>query len=220
MKKYKVRNIPNIFNANLRSAFLTMIILLVFICLSTSELFSQEDENKEEIKVHNGGFGGSIVKYTLVKEQEGIILGYYGGWIIDHKYVIGAGGYSLFNRVKADNLPSFGHDETYYLKSSYGGLILEYIFYPDDFIRANYHILVGGGEVKYVNYDNYDFNYHGKSSYYIIEPDISFDINVIKNIKLSIGGGYHFVTGVNLDGVSNKDLSGFSASFTIKLGSF
>jgi hypothetical protein len=137
-----------------------------------------------------------------------------------HKYAIGLGGYSLFNRITADKLPSFAPGETFYLKSSYGGLFIEYIIYPDDFIRANFHLLIGGGEVKYVNYDNYDFNYHGKSMFYVIEPDINFDITVMKYVKLCFGGGYRFVTGVDIEGISNKDLSGFSVNFAIKLGSF
>lgn len=209
--------VAKIFN----SRGIKQLILLSFsIFIFTVNIHPQTDSEEPVQEKSFKGYGSPLLTFTKLKGQNAFIIGYNGGWIIDNKYVIGLGGYSLFNRVEADKLASFPHGETYYLKISYGGLSLEYLINPDSFYNINLRLLAGGGEVKYVNYDNYDFNYHGKSGFFVLEPEVDFEVNVMKYIRLITGVSYRFISKADLEGISNKDLSGFSVHFAIKLGSF
>jgi hypothetical protein len=51
------------------------------------------DETLFSGNVEHGGFGGPVVKFTQIKDEFGVLVGGRGGWIINHSFVLGAGGY-------------------------------------------------------------------------------------------------------------------------------
>jgi hypothetical protein len=55
---------------------------------------------------------------------------------------------------------------------------------------------------------------------FVIEPSLLAELNVTNFLRLAVGGGYRFATGVELSGLTNADLSGVSVSVNLKFGSF
>ncbi len=73
---------------------------IMVICLVAFPAFAQE-ETLIKGDVESGGFGGPVVKMTSLNGQDGILVGGRGGWILNHSFIIGGGGYGLANNVRA-----------------------------------------------------------------------------------------------------------------------
>jgi hypothetical protein len=98
----------------------TVLILLI----ACPVLSAQEETLLGEGKISNGGFGGPVVKFTSINKHFGVLVGGQGGWIINHTFIIGGGGYGLMNNIKAYNAFL---EESQLLNFGYGGLELHYI---------------------------------------------------------------------------------------------
>lgn len=85
--------------------------------------------------LESGGFGALAVKLSDVADDFEVFVGARVGWIINHTFVIGAGGYGLASDNRA---VAFG----------YGGLELEYINRSGKPLHYSVYTLVGGGGVK------------------------------------------------------------------------
>ena len=48
-----------------------------------------------------GGYGGPVVKFTTINNDWEVMVGGRGGWIINHSFVLGGGGYGLVTDVEA-----------------------------------------------------------------------------------------------------------------------
>lgn len=74
-----------------------VIVTAILLVLPLSVL--SQEKTLLEGEVSHGGFGGPAVKFTSVNGDFGIMVGGRGGWIIDHTFVIGGGGYGLLNDI-------------------------------------------------------------------------------------------------------------------------
>lgn len=185
--------------------------ILVMLLVATTA-WAQE-ETLFSGKLESGGFGGPVVKMTQFIDKSGILVGGRGGWIINHAFVIGGGGYGLVNEITAsnDSLLSFG----------YGGVELEYVHRSNKLLHFTVQTLIGGGSVEYRDKRNKDAqNNDVHDDFFIAEPGVNVILNVSKNFRIGLGGSYRYVTGVSFRGLNNSDLSGPSAVLTFKFGSF
>jgi len=90
--------------------------------------------------VESGGMGAPVVKFTEIGNEFSVMAGGRGGWIINHTFLIGGGGYGLANDLDLDGLHPRRDVEF-----GYGGLELEYINNSDGLIHFTLQGLVGGG---------------------------------------------------------------------------
>jgi hypothetical protein len=77
-------------------------------------------------KVKHGGYGAPEVKFTTMTGDPAVLVGFQGGWIINHGFVIGAAGYGLSTTHDAPaalSLPSTRST----LQFGYGGPRLGYV---------------------------------------------------------------------------------------------
>jgi len=194
-------------------------------------LSAQEHETLFDAPVEHGGFGSLVTKITPVRGELGVMLGGYGGWLINHRFMIGAGGYGLTNNVRAsaDAEQLYSIDgEALYLEFGYGGLMFEYIFSPHKLVHLNFHALVGAGGVSYredwYGYIEGDHNrrrYGRGNAVFVAEPTLSVELNVTTWFRIAAGGSYRFVSGIDdLKGIENSDLAGPSGTLSLKFGKF
>jgi hypothetical protein len=170
-------------------------------------------------KMSNGGFGGPVIKYTEIKNEPAILVGGRGGWIINHTFIIGGGGYGLVNQIEADNLIDYAQP---YLNFGYGGLELEYIIQSDHLVHFSIYTLIGAGGVNYrynSNGDWEDWNYNS-DDFFVLEPALNVEVNVTSFFRINTGVDYRMISGVSYDNLKNEDFSGFSGVLTLKFGSF
>ncbi|HEY4611797.1 MAG TPA: hypothetical protein VII11_02320 [Bacteroidota bacterium] len=201
-------------------------LLLSLIFLFTIPALAQEETLIGSGEVEHGGYGAVVVKFTSVNDDFGVLVGGRGGWIINHTFSIGGAGYGLANNIRAHSVGPFGQE---FVDFGYGGLDLEYISNSDDLVHFSIHALIGAGGVGFRRgfgdndngWDNYyDHDSHRYDAFFIFEPGINIDLNIIKWFRASLGAGYRYISGVNSGASTNADLSGPSGILTFRFGKF
>ena len=201
---------------------------VIIISLSFSFLlFAQEETLVGNGEVTHGGFGAPVIKYTQIKGEPGLLVGGRGGWIINHTFVIGGGGYGLVNDIEANNYLFFDPwGSKPYLNFGYGGLELEYIVQSNNLIHFSIYTLIGAGGISYRN-SLWDHNEDGwenwespSDAFFVFEPEVNAELNVISFFRIDAGVSYRFISGLNFDDLKNSDLAGPSAVLTFKFGKF
>ena len=192
--------------------------LWLFLCLmGTSALAAQNDETLISGKIESGGFGALVSKLTEIDGKTAIIGGGRGGWIINHTFVVGGGGYGLVNNIKPEGISS---EKDLLLEMGYGGLEFEYIANSQRLIHYSIYTLIGGGSVEYRERDHSFEEVYASDGFFVAEPGVSFELNVTKSFRVGLGTSYRYINGVNLEGTSNSELRGLSANLTLKFGKF
>jgi hypothetical protein len=191
-------------------------IVFLLVIVFTFSAFAQE-ETLLSGDIESGGFGGPSVRVTNINGESAVLVGGHGGWIINHTFVLGGGGYGLVNDVKAKVTDSIHQ----YVEMGYGGLELQYIASSDKLLHLSMEILVGGGGIGYKPEDNDDFNSVRKhDTFFILEPSVHANLNVAQFFRIAVGVSYRYVSGLKSIVSTNVDLSGPSASLILKFGKF
>lgn len=173
----------------------------------------------------NGWFVAPATKITRVNAEDVTLGGLRVGWIINHNFSIGFAGYGMGDN---DGVPAAAReyyknpDGTYRdleLIYGYGGVEAEYTGRWDSLVNYSVGAIMGAGNVEYAENDIDDgFNHH--DSFFVFEPGVNVELNVIRWMKAGVGASYRVATGVDTIGLDNHDVSGFSGTITFKFGRF
>jgi hypothetical protein len=195
---------------------LQLTVLSLFLCF---QLFAQEQTLVGSGEMSNGGFGGPVIKYTQIKNEPAVLVGGRGGWIINHTFVIGGGGYGLANQIEADYFTNYNQP---YIDFGYGGLELEYIIQSDQLVHFSIYTLIGAGGVHFRDnsYDDWDDWYFDSDEFFVLEPALNVEVNITSFFRINAGANYRYISGLNYNNLNNEDFSGFSGVLTLKFGSF
>jgi hypothetical protein len=205
---------------------------LFFLFVLIPTLALAQEETLLSGGVEHGGFGGPVVKVTRINGQDAVLVGGRGGWIINHTFVIGGGGYGLVTDVRPSVPGLLGQDK---LMLGYGGLELEFILQSDRVVHLTVPILIGAGAVGYRN----GYWGHGVDldlgidnrfdTFFIVEPGVDLELNVVSFFRINAGLSYRHVSGIGVPTditgsarplASNSDLRGVSWMIGFKFGSF
>jgi hypothetical protein len=203
--------------------------VIIFLIVTGMIGYSQEETLLDE-NFESSGYGGPVVKFTQIKDEFGLLIGGYGGWLINHTFMIGGGGYGLVNKIKANPEAQ----DLYYsftgrplnIEMGYGGVILEYINNSNSLVHFAISTLIGGGGITYNERDDNnwdwsnDLNNKPHDAFFVVEPELKAELNIASFCRLNVGCSYRFISGVNIIGLKNSDLSGPSANITLKFGKF
>jgi hypothetical protein len=192
---------------------------------------AQETETLLSAPVEHGGYGALVLKGSPVGGNMEMLVGAYGGWLINHQLMLGAGGYGLTTEARASQEAQDAYGiagAPLYLAFDYGGFVTEYTCSPTKLVHATAQLLIGGGAVTYREsysnhgFDDYnDYHYGPTETVFVLEPSIAIEANITTWFRVSAGGGYRYVSGVEtLRGIGNGDLSGFSGNLALKFGAF
>lgn len=198
---------------------------ILILLIPATVIFSQDETLVELGEVDHGGYGALVINFTNVKDDLGVMVGGYGGWLINHSFLIGAGGFGLANNIKAPVIAqplgtATANQDLLYIKEGYGGLILEYIFNSKKLIHYNIQTLIGAGGVTYSLKNQYDTGEDQNSPFFVWEIGANAEFNIVKYFRLCLGGKYRMINGVDMPGITDSDLSGANLALTFKFGSF
>lgn len=190
--------------------------LLALLLVATPALAQQKSLFDSDVPM--GGYGGPSIKVTSVNDQLGLMVGGTGAWVLDNSLIIGGAGYGLTTETMTQGL---GADTTQ-IDMGYGGGIVGYQFMTNEIVHFGVQTLIGAGGVTYQRRDNDE---NGSTSdnadgFLVVEPGVNLELNVAKNIRVSLEGSYRFINGAELPGTTNSSLGGPSAALTVKFGSF
>lgn len=200
--------------------------MLLLFAVATSK--AQEEETLLGGGFESGGYGAPVVKFTTVKGEFGVMVGGYGGWLINHAFMIGGGGFGLVTNHYAS--PASGNTYDIFgrgrLEFGYGGGMLEFIFSPMSVVHSSLSLLIGGGTVSFTSqrYNGFDMWYGSaeqqQDPVFVLEPSLNVELNVTSFFRVNAGGSYRYVSGVSMYGLKNADLSGASINLAFKFGAF
>ena len=182
-----------------------LLILIILVLIIPVSAFTEEKTLAGD-GIDHGGYGGPVVKFMSLGGNLGVLVGGRGGWIINHTFVIGGGGYGLASDVKID-----GND----LKLDYGGFELEYIWRSDSVLHFTIHMGIGGGKVEMID------PVYNSDKFFYIEPTFNGEVNLLKFFRINAGVGYFWVDNIQgMPGLSSGDVRGISGTIVFKIGWF
>jgi hypothetical protein len=172
----------------------------------------------------SGGYGAPVQRFSTVTGRSVLFSGLEGGWIVNHKFVLGAAGYGLAtqNIRNAGAALRDSKDRAPVVEMGYGGVTFGYVIQPMKLVHLTVQALVGGGGVTYDVQDIAGMRPEDAPAdgFFVVEPTVQAELNVSRFFRIGAGGGYRFVSGASLDGLRDRDLRGASATLTFKLGRF
>lgn len=203
--------------------FFTWMALVMALPLMAQE--TQEQETLFSGDVEHGGYGGPVVKMGSVRKEAAAYVGGYGGWFINHTFMIGGGGYGLVNNITGSADAPLINNHTPSVGFGYGGLVLEYTGNSNSLIHYTIHTLFGAGGAGYYLWqgNQFDYNYNRDESWdacFAAEIGASVELNVASFFRLGLGGGYLFTNGISLPGLSDTDFRGPNGHIVFKFGKF
>lgn len=113
------------------------LLTLLFLVGSLSAAMAQDPGTTHTLtsgNVESGFLVAPDFKFTDVNGDFANLAGAYGGWVIDKKFLIGGGVYTLTNGSGADDM-------------TYGGGVFEYFVNQGSLVNVSVRGLVGGGSV-------------------------------------------------------------------------
>ncbi len=167
------------------------------------------------------GFGALDIKLTDLASKQAMVVGAYGGVIVNKQVMLGLGGYGF-----ATNGDVRRGGEDVAIEGGYGGMMLGFIIAPREVVHLSIPVFIGAGTFHAID-ERFDrFNNFSRdiilesSSFAVIEPGLQLELNVTRNVRLNFGASYRLIQGSNLRDISDEDLSDFTGNVTLKIGKF
>jgi hypothetical protein len=177
-------------------------------------------------QLDGGAFGAPVVKFSSMAGQNAILAGGRFGWVIDSSIVLGGGIYALESKVKT-NIVDQVSGEDVLLNFNCGGVELEYIFFPGNYIHASADMFFAGAGTTYGVADkNVPHTSYFSQNLLLVEPQVNIEFNIIEWFHLDTGVSYRYCFPPGTDafndtgGISLHELQGLSVLFTFKFGKF
>src|SRR5262245_1095030 len=123
------------------------IVTIALIFTSTS-IFAQDGNVRTVLKrgvISSGGYGAAFNQFTTIRGKFANISGLYGGWFINHRFMIGAALASTTNNLHVPQ--QFSADPLRSLSYEYGqfGLMTEYVVASDKPVHLVFNLFSGAG---------------------------------------------------------------------------
>ena len=204
--------------------------LAAFILITTS-VFGQEDSHHIQTVFKggsaSGGYGALTNKFTTIGGEFANMAGVYGGFYVNHKFLLGVGAAAVTNNIPVPLQHSV--DPLRNMSYGYGqvGLITEYVLGSDKTVHIAFSLFSGAGfTVQYERYgwddDDFDFEDHAKDEdwFFVAEPGVQVEINLLKWMRFCPGISYRAAFGSDARGLSDSSISDISYNATLKFGKF
>lgn len=176
--------------------------------------------------VKNGFVVAPEVKFTRFAGEDRALVGVYGGWLHEGRFLLGAAGYTLTN-------------ESYDRELSYGGILVGYTVPVTRVLQVGVRSLFGGGEATLTDtrlmpdprlphilgqgsphswvypWPSEPYLITHRDSFAVAEPQADLVLRLSDWLAVSGSAGYRLVAGTER---WNKRLSGATGSVSIRIG--
>ncbi len=201
-------------------------------------LFSNHKNPMKTVK-YLGLSVGSAFQYGSLAGEFTPMAGVSGTLHINKKWGIGLAGYSTVNDFTPTALNA---KSLLNLNVMYGGLKMEYTPNPNAAVHVSFPLLIGGGRTKVDSANRYRKSFWGfdgkgrnnrrevnggdDTGFWVIQPGINIEANVIRFLKIYAGASYRLTPSVNTETTTSlptptaAQLSGLNISAGLKIGLF
>lgn len=217
------------------------ILLSIFALTGACALYAQDEtyiepqeKPRHEIRTifsgprSSGGYVGLTNKFTTINGQYANIAGLYGGWYINHHFLLGLGAFGLTNdlRVADEHSVDPGRRMSYYYGQT--GLVTEYALGSNRAFHVNFNLFAGAGftfqydRYGWHNYDYEPYRYNDieENWFFVMEPGVQVEMNLFRWMRLAPGISYRQTFGSDSRGLTDHVLTNTTYSVTLKLGKF
>jgi len=206
---------------------------LIFIIASTFSLAQQfqDTHNPNEIKslLSKGnelnGFGGGDVKIGNIYNERALLLGAYGGVLINRHYMLGIAGYGIASNPRFEGSLNDGTLRKLTIHGGYAGILLGGTILSKEIIHLSLPLVLGAGSIQlsdddfFQNGSNSDFTIEN-SAFFVAEQAVQLEFNITRSLRLAAGASYRMVRGLELRNLSDDNLSDWTAQISVRFGRF
>lgn len=209
------------------------LLIAALFCMTLTKASSQDYEIKTLFSAGghraSGGYGAIGNKFTYIRGEYANMAEIYGGWYINHKFLLGIAGAATTNDLRVPEQFSTQPGERMSYQYGQFGLMTEYTLWSNRAIHLSFHVMNGAGfTVQYKRYDweedEYwdDHNNYPKDSnwFFVTEPGVKLEMNLLRWMRFSPGVSYRATFGSEGLGLSDSSLSDISYNVTFKFGKF
>ena len=209
------------------------LLLIMALSVSGQKYVDTNNPKDEEIKSllskknDLNAFGAVDLKVGDLKDERGLLVGAYGGFIINRRYLFGVAGYGLVTNVEFDGIvPGRLEPKRLNLYGGYGGILIGTTIASRELIHISIPIVLGAGSFEVVDKDffvnnpaNSEFTVEN-SVFFVAEPGIEIEFNITEYFRLGAGASYRYISGTELENVNDDDVSGTTAMISFRFGRF
>jgi len=195
-------------------------------------LFSNKSDHT---KLDLGWYVGPSASYTQFGCKNTFMPGIEGGIILNHFFSIGLAGSITAN---INNLYFRNIQDTMGANfiGGYAGVRMEFTVFPKFPVHFSFPLLIGGGAsaylyqfnayLTYYDNNNWQMNHHGNweildwNSFFVLEPGIRAEVNIVKFLRFWIGGTYRWVPSYKLINTKGDFMNNFNLNAGLKFGKF
>jgi len=173
------------------------------------------------------GFGNIDFRVGNVVDQQALIMGAYGGVLLNKNVMLGVAGYGILTESEFEGFnPETNETRDLNLYGGYAGMLLGFKVASKEIIHLSVPMVIGAGHLDvsddhYFDLANGDNDYTLESSpFFVFEPSALIELNISHHFRLGFGAGYRLVRGSALENLSDEDLSGYSGVISFQIGKF
>jgi hypothetical protein len=168
---------------------------------------------------HIGGYGGPSVMYSRIAGQDGVLVGGEGAVLLDHRLALGGAGYGWTRDTRGptdvDGVPRD-------LEVGYGGFLVRYSLFTGGPLYGSLGAIVGAGAVNLSrnsqNERAEDARDDANDSFFVFEPQLSVQVNLLRWMRIGLQGGYRITSGLGHLGYTESDINGLTLGGTLQFG--
>jgi hypothetical protein len=218
---------------------LTRLTLLLFAIFSANLVFAQDEPSPTDDykintlfapgRVATGGFGAITNKFTFIDGHFANLAGIYGGVYLNHSLFIGASASALTNNILVPVEDSESPLQNLsYMYGQVGGMA-EYVLNSDKAVHLAFNMFTGAGftlqydRTDWENSSHHDHNWDNSKDedwFFVAEPGVTVEFNVLKWMRFSPGVSYRAVFNSDGRGLGDSALSNVSYNLSLKFGKF
>jgi len=204
----------------------TKILLLTLLALSAFSTKAQEIQTLFRGTYSHGGYGAISNKFTTIRGDYANLTEVYGGWFINHKFMLGIAAAATTNNLRVPE--QYNVRPGVAMSYAYGqfGMMTEYVLWSNRLVHANLNLMTGAGFTlqydRFGNYENDDWRRYPRDEnwFMVMEPGVQVEVNLLRWMRFSPGVSYRKTFGSDGLGMSDGDLSNLSYNVTLKFGKF
>lgn len=224
----------------MKKASLSLILLLLF-CVASAQDYTQvkdkgsDDEirtlfKKPSKEIEVGWTLGLTSAYTQFDKQNVWLVGMTVGPIINHNWTIGLKLDAIVNSYYL-YYDSIIDQTNAYLVGGFGGFLVQYTLFPKSPVHVTFPLQIGAGYLGYLSDNGYKWE-NGNGYWYndseildydvffVIEPGIQAEFNLMKFMRLALGVSYRYSPNLNLEQQSSTFVNQFNGTVGLKFGKF
>jgi hypothetical protein len=160
-----------------------------------------------------GGFVGLDLRFGDVAGKFAAFAGAEAALLMKRRVYAGIRGSGL--ATDNSRIPAGGSSPGGTLAMGYGGFVLGYIAPTRSLADVSLDFLLGAGGVGLSTAGEKDWD-----GVFVFEPSATVELKLLRAARIGLGVGYRFVGDVDVPGVRDKDIRGFTGLVRMRVGRF